>query len=188
MSILSQDTRNMLRSNVLALFSKEKEHFAFYLKAKNNICVSSLGKIINMDTGTEYKQSKNANGYSMINIHHIDKGRRCLMAHRVIAETFYPYLGYDNYVYEVNHINGNKNDNSIENLEWLTRRENLDHARGLKLFKSGRTCFKIAKEDYKDVFDFYEDGCTIAEIGRLYNVEPVIIRRVINKMKGRNNE
>jgi hypothetical protein len=54
-----------------------------------------------------------------------DKNRRTIRVHRVIAETF---IHNPENKPEVNHINGNKLDNSINNLEWCTRLENARHA------------------------------------------------------------
>ena len=51
--------------------------------------------------------------------------------HRLIAETFIP--NPNNYLY-INHIDGNKENNSIENLEWCTQSYNVLHA-----YKTGLT-------------------------------------------------
>jgi len=49
--------------------------------------------------------------------HHIN-------VHRLVAECFLEILGEN---FEVNHKNGNKNDNKAENLEWVSRSENVQH-------------------------------------------------------------
>ena len=51
--------------------------------------------------------------------------------HRLIAETFIPKIEEKEFV---NHINGNKLDNRIENLEWVTHSENVTHAIRIGLF------------------------------------------------------
>ncbi len=57
-----------------------------------------------------------------------NKKRRCKV-HRLVAQAFIPNI--DNKL-EVNHIDGNKENNCINNLEWTTSSENMQHA-----FKTG---------------------------------------------------
>ena len=66
----------------------------------------------------------------------INGKQKRMRVHRMVALTFID--NPDNKPY-VNHINGNRSDNNVENLEWVTPSENTQHAVNTGLFKSGRT-------------------------------------------------
>lgn len=59
-------------------------------------------------------------------------GQRQESVHRVVAKTFIP--NPHNYE-QVNHKNGNKADNRVENLEWVSPKQNIHHAIKIGLFK-----------------------------------------------------
>lgn len=65
-----------------------------------------------------------ANGYQSVMLHREGKTRRFLV-HRLVAKEF---LGKPDGRYDINHKDGNKKNNRIENLEWCTRQENIIHA------------------------------------------------------------
>jgi hypothetical protein len=70
------------------------------------------------------KSGLDANGYPIVNLC-INGKAHTKKIHRLVAQAFIPNL--ENKA-TVNHINGIKTDNRVENLEWATRSENSQHA------------------------------------------------------------
>jgi hypothetical protein len=91
---------------------------------------SSLGRIrrIGRGGGATPGRLKNftphSQGYLAVTLYVGNQGRTSLV-HRVIAEVF---IGPIQPSQEVNHRDGNKQNNRIENLEIVSRQENIDHA------------------------------------------------------------
>ena len=72
------------------------------------------------------RQSSDAKGYKRVNLSKNGRTKGCLV-HRLVAEAF---ISNPNHLPQVNHINEKKNDNRVENLEWMTCSENVNHGTG----------------------------------------------------------
>jgi hypothetical protein len=103
----------------MEIFKNIKESNGLYL-------ISNLG---NVKSYTQKKQGEilipvvQSSGYTTVTLHG-DIRKTCVI-HRLVAQAFIPNTENKR---EVNHINGIKNDNRVENLEWATSSENRIHA------------------------------------------------------------
>lgn len=107
--------------------------------------------------------------------------RRAFSIHRLLAEHFIPNPNNYN---EVNHINGIKDDNRLENLEWCNHSENCKHAisSGLHKPNKGEKHWKsILKE--KDVFEILNSNLNCNILAKKYNVS----RRTIYAIRSKQN-
>lgn len=93
--------------------------------------VSNMGRIKSLERKNKYKQNKEIimknlfdGNYIFIRLSKNSKKKNCLV-HRLVAEAF---LEKDYKKEYVNHKNGIKTDNRVENLEWVTASENVIHA------------------------------------------------------------
>jgi hypothetical protein len=95
--------------------------------------VSNMGRVKSFCKGKERLLSQiiNRNGYCAV---HLKQGGRLYYAtiHRLVAKSF---IQNPDKKEEVNHIDGIKTNNRVENLEWVNRSENLIHAYKINLRK-----------------------------------------------------
>ena len=85
--------------------------------------VSNLGRVRNKNTGKILKPRKSNSGYFYVSFYKDGKEHNRFI-HRLVAKTF---ISNPNNYPEVNHINEDKEDNCIDNLEWCTRIYNVNY-------------------------------------------------------------
>lgn len=101
--------------------------------------------------------------------------------HRLVATAFIPKpLGCN----EVNHIDGNKKNNNVENLEWCTCLQNKQHAANNGLTNKGEKnhAHKLTEEQIKNIRSEYIYGSKNfgqRALARKYNVSQTAIRYIL---------
>ena len=87
--------------------------------------VDKSGTVVNVKTGKILHQHKDKNGYLFVTLCNNGKQKR-IAVHRLVALKFIPNTMN---LPQVNHKNGIKTDNRVENLEWCSASENQRHRR-----------------------------------------------------------
>lgn len=88
------------------------------------------------------------NGYYTVGLRRPSDGKDCFIyVHRLLAHHYIERNRYVDGRYYVNHIDGNKLNNSLDNLEWVTHKENMRHAIDTGLWKLNKA--KYSKEFYE---------------------------------------
>lgn len=152
--------------------------------------VNNHGEIYSLISNRILKQflrgSREDNKYFVVDLHK-DKNGKTISVHRIVAEAFIPNV--DNLPC-VNHKDGNKYNNNVNNLEWCTYSMNNYHAleSGLKVISSG-TKSKLSKLTYDDVVEIKK--CLILgdpnygtrPLSRKYGVDHNVIMDIYNNVK-----
>lgn len=147
---------------------------------QDNYEVSNLGNIRRLK-----KPYKKANGINMLKPYEEKTGYYTVrlsvnskihkrLVHRVVAETFIGPCPPDK---EVNHKDGNKAHNMVDNLEYLTQLENIEHAKNLGLNARGVTNNhnKITNAQVFEIVDLVKKGGkTYTEIADMYKIEQTL--------------
>lgn len=116
------------------------------------------------------------NGYLAVDLFANTVKQRVLV-HRMVAITFIPNPENKPFV---NHVDGNKYNNNVENLEWCTPSENSIHAvaTGLSPVGSQKTLAKINEKDVLDIQALFEAGVADFEIAEEFGVTSGVISAI----------
>ena len=143
--------------------------------------VSNMGRIKRLSTGYYRRTEKilkpqlQNNGYLHIKLSQKDK-TKCILVHRLVAQVFIPN---PNNLPQVNHINEDKTDNRVENLEWCTQKYNINYGNGIskrvKTNKENGTYKKIGKINSKihskSILQFSKDNSFIRKWDCIMDVQ-----------------
>jgi DNA-binding transcriptional regulator YiaG len=134
--------------------------------------ITRNGEIINSRNNYVLKPQPNNKGYLRVTL----CGKKYFV-HKLVAEKYIP--NPDNKE-QINHKDGNKNNNSVENLEWVTNQENRNHAINTKLHLQGEDC-PWSKLTQNQVNNIREDSThSNKELSELYGVSISTINDIIN--------
>ena len=121
---------------------------------KYNYYIYDDGRVYSEKTNKFLSTALDKDGYVKVSLISTDNKRHRYSVHRLVLENFHPVDGMENL--QVNHIDGNKQNNNLSNLEWVTSSENNAHAYriGLKNQKGSKNnASKLNEQDVKEIID-----------------------------------
>ena len=144
--------------------------------------ISPLGEVKRIESKRNIAKSVKTNGYVMLSLC-VKRKTTTHTLHTLLARTF---VSNPHNKPMVNHIDGNRLNNTIENLEWVTSRENTIHA--IELKRSAGYVFphypsKIKEGDYEIIMAMLKSGMSRAKIAEHFKTSRQSIIRAIKKVQ-----
>lgn len=140
--------------------------------------ISNYGRVKRIRDGWPVKMlriSRDSRGYPHTSLH-FDKTKTTIKIHRLVANAFIPNPEGKR---TINHINGIKTDNRVENLEWMTDVENVRHAveSKLRIAATGdrHGMASITNDTAIEIKKLISNGMRGCEIARKVGVNPAIV-------------
>lgn len=140
------------------------------------------GSVYNEDNGKWIKGTTITKNNRYVKIHlGADKVSKFVPLHRLVATAFIPN---PNNLPQVNHIDGNRYNNSASNLEWCTAKHNINHCWKMEMHmhQYGELIgsSKLKEEDALFIYKFRDSGLTPAQfLNRYkYNIKRTAVRNI----------
>jgi len=167
---------------------KPVKGYESYYEVSNEGNIRTIERIIKLPTHQYLKkqklltQFKDNRGYFHVKLYNGNGKCKSLTTHRIVALTF---LNNPKELIEVNHIDHNKHNNCLSNLEWITRSDNIKHSyicRDPKTYKgSGNKNSKLIEEEVINIRKEYKNTkTTYKQLSNKYNVGITLIGYIIN--------
>lgn len=149
--------------------------------------ITDCGDVYSQYSDIFLKQSYAGAGYKIIFFYTNGKNKG-LYIHRLVASAF---VNNPLSKPEVNHIDGDKENNHFSNLEWVTKKENAAHAikSGLRsasapeanLFKKGQNKVRgMSDHEVREIRELRNYGYQIVEIAKIYSISSRHAGRIAN--------
>lgn len=151
---------------------------------KFNYYVTDDGRVWSERTQKYLSPQYDKNGYVKVQMRSTDNKSHRYSVHRLVLENFKPVQGMEKL--QVNHKDGNKLNNNLNNLEWTTCKENIDHAIQNNLRSTINGASKLTPEQVIEIFRRAWNGETNIKLGKEFNVHPDQIGRIKNKKSWKN--
>ena len=145
--------------------------------------ISDDGKIFDVKENKYRKFTETKDGYYKVSFYVFGKYKRFLI-HRLVLMTYNPVDNMDNL--QVNHIDGNKKNNRIDNLEWCTLKENMKHAWNTGLCKNSTPNginshhHILTEEEVKTIKHLLSKNLSYQKISGIFNVSKSTIYQISN--------
>jgi len=131
--------------------------------------ISNLGNVYSRKTNKILKQQQTVDGYKVVSLSNGKNFKKTLRVHRLLLQTFDPRVNDENLT--VNHINMDRTDNRLENLEWLSHAKNIKHSadRGkYRRFGVKNSRSKLSLNDVLIIRDLNEQGLNGMRINEIF--------------------
>jgi hypothetical protein len=143
------------------------------IKSLERICYHRNGKSYKLNERLlTLKLPKNAKYYQVIL--YKDYGYKLHRIHRLVGEAFL-YKENDNL--EINHKDGNKLNNNLSNLEWVTKSENIIHSHNVLNQDNGENRYN-SKLKSSDIFEIRNSNLSQIKLAEKYNVSKTCIQHI----------
>lgn len=164
-----EETENAIDLSEFSNVVYDNEVYENYLINKN-------GDIYSIKNKRLLKKTCNPNGYIYYNLNN-----KSILAHRIVAFTFIENT--DKSKDQVNHIDGDKTNNRVENLEWVTSKENINHAMKIlgKNIGENNHMAKLTNAQAEEIRLKYNKkaGITYKVLAEEYDISVSVISRII---------
>lgn len=154
------------------------------IQGYENYFATKDGKIFSSKTkNAKELLYENINGYLRVKLYKNGKGTKFLV-HRIIALCYLPKQDISKKI--INHKDGNKQNNNLNNLEWCDYSENLIHA--YDVLKRSLPNAKLTDTQILEIRELNKQGELQKNIKKIYNVSHSTISEIINNKRYKNHE
>lgn len=140
--------------------------------------ITTDGRIWSNKSNKYLKPQNNGNGYLKVTLMHEGK-RYQRYVHRLVA---FHFIASDVDCPEVDHIDGDKTNNHVSNLRWVSRSENSKNF--CRKSRKGKTTVHRTDTEVRAILALHRKGKSSVEIGKYFDIPRQTVYSIIKRYKG----